>query len=325
MRRREFLGVLGGAAAAWPLSAHAQVMPLVGFLSSQSPDGYTPFAAAFRNGLREAGFVEGQNVAIEYRWAEGHADRLPALAADLVHRQVAVISATGGAESGLAAKAVTATTPIVFNTGTDPVEVGLVTSLNRPGGNVTGISWFATEVTAKRLALLHELAPAATAMALLVDTSNPEGASQLPRAQEAALAIGRPLIVIKASTPDGINTAFATLLQQGARALVVASGPFFVNRRAQIIALAAHHAIPCIFSGRESPAAGGLMSYGNNLPDAYRRNAVYVGRILKGDKPGDLPIDRSTKFELVINLKTAKALALDVPAMLLARADEVIE
>jgi putative tryptophan/tyrosine transport system substrate-binding protein len=326
MRRREFITLIGGGAVAWPLAAHAQqVMPVVGFLSSQSPNGYTPFAEAFRDGLRGVGFVEGQNVAIEYRWAEGHADRLPALAADLVDRRVAVIAATGGAESGLAAKAVTAATPIVFNTGEDPVKVGLVTSLNRPGGNVTGISWFATEVTAKRVGLLPELAPAATAVALLVDTSNPEGASQPPRAQEAALAIGRPLIVVKASTPDEIDTAFATLLLQGARALVVASGPFFVNRRAQIITLAERHAIPCIFSGRESPAAGGLMSYGNNLPDAYRRNAVYVGRILKGDKPGDLPIDRSAKFELVINLKTAKALALDVPAMLLARADEVIE
>jgi putative ABC transport system substrate-binding protein len=247
------------------------------------------------------------------------------LAADLVHRQVAVIAATGGAESGLAAKAVTTTTPIVFNTGEDPVEVGLVTSLNRPGGNVTGISWFATELAAKRVALLHELAPAATAVALLVDTSNPEGTSQLPRAQEAALAVGRPLIVSNASTSDEIETAFANLYQQGVRALVVASGPVFVNRRAQIIALAARYAIPCIFSGRESPAAGGLVSYGNNLPDAYRRNAVYVGRILKGDKPGDLPIDRSTKFELVINLKTAKALGLDVPATLLVSADEVIE
>jgi ABC-type uncharacterized transport system substrate-binding protein len=195
MRRREFLGVLWGLVAGRPLLAHAQqVMPRVGFLSGQSPSGYTPFAAAFRDGLREAGFVEGQNVAIEYRWAEGYADRLPGLAADLVHRQVAVIAATGGAESGLAAKAVTATTPIVFNTGEDPVAVGLVTSLNRPGGNVTGISWFATEVTAKRVALLNELAPAATAIALLVDTSNPEGASQPARAQEAALAIGRPLL-----------------------------------------------------------------------------------------------------------------------------------
>jgi ABC-type uncharacterized transport system substrate-binding protein len=325
MRRRVFFKILSGAAV-WPLAAHAQqVMPVVGFLSGQSPNSYAPFAAAFRDGLREAGFVEGQNVAIEYRWAEGHADRLPALAADLVHRQVAVIAATGGAESGLAAKAVTTTTPIVFNTGEDPVEVGLVTSLNRPGGNVTGISWFATELAAKRVALLHELAPAATAVALLVDTSNPEGTSQLPRAQEAALAVGRPLIVLNASTSDEIETAFANLYQQGVRALVVASGPVFVNRRAQIIALAARYAIPCIFSGRESPAAGGLVSYGNNLPDAYRRNAVYVGRILKGDKPGDLPIDRSTKFELVINLKTAKALGLDVPATLLVSADEVIE
>lgn len=249
MQRRQFIGLMG-AAAAWPVAAYAQqMMPVVGFLSGQSPNGYTPFAAAFRDGLREAGFVEGQNVTIEYRWADGHAERLPALAADLVHRQVAVIAATGGAESGLAAKAATATIPIVFNTGEDPVAVGLVTSFNRPGGNVTGISWFATEVTAKRVALLHELAPAATAVALLVDTSNPEGASQPPRARDAALAIGRPLVVLKASTSDEIDTAFATLLQQGAGALVVASGPFFVNRRAQIIELAARHAIPCIFSG----------------------------------------------------------------------------
>ena len=326
MRRREFLGVLGGGAA-WPLTARAQqsAMPVVGFLSGQSPDTFAPYAVAFRQGLQEAGYVVGQNVAIEYRWAEGHVERLPIMAADLVRQQVQVIAATGGVAPARAAKAATTTIPIVFNSGDDPVSAGLVSSLNRPGGNLTGVSWFNVEVVAKRLALLHELVPASTIMGILLNPSNPESAPQTTTALEAARALGRQLIVVNANTTDEIDAAFTALVQQRAGALVVASGPFFVNRRDQIIALAARHAIGTSFSGREPSAAGGLMSYGNNLADAYRRNAIYVGKILKGDKPGELPVDRSTKFELVINLKTAKALGITIPPTLLARADEVIE
>jgi ABC-type uncharacterized transport system substrate-binding protein len=327
MRRRKFLGVLSGAAVAWPIAARAQqpAMPVVGFLSGQSPETYALFPAAFRRGLSELGFVEGKNVAIEYRWANGHPDQLPVLAADLVHRQVNVIAATGTVASGLAAKAATASIPIVFNSGEDPVEAGFVSSLNRPGGNVTGISWFSVESVAKRLALLHELIPAARVIAFLANPKDPELAPQLSAAQAAAQAIDRQLIVVNATNPGEIDTAFGALLQQGARALIVASGPYFINQRAHLVALAAQHAIPCIYSDRSSPAGGGLMSYGNNLEDAYRRNGIYVARILKGDKPGDLPIDRSTKFELVVNLKTAQALGLTLSPSLLARADEVIE
>ena len=326
MSRREFIKLIVGMTVTPPLAVLAQgSMPVIGLLSSQSSSGYAPLMAAFREGLREAGFVEGQNVTIEYRWAEGQTDRLPGLAADLVHRRVAVIAATGGVASGLAAKAATTSIPIVVSAGLDPVEAGLVSSLNRPGGNVTGISWFTTELAAKRVALLHELLPDATDVALLVDPSTPESAAQPRLAQEAARQLGHRLFVLNASTPREIDAAFAALLAQGARALVIASGPSFVNRRQQITTLAARHAIPCIYGERYAVADGGLMSYGNNLTDAYRRNAIYVGRILKGDRPGDLPIDRSTKFELVINLKTAKTLGLNIPATLLARADEVIE
>ncbi len=324
--RRQFISALGGAAV-WPCAARAQQveMPVIGFLNSQSPDAFAPNADAFCLGLQEAGYIVGKNIAIEYRWAEGRTDRLPALATDLVGRQVKVIAATGGVASVRAAKAATTTIPIVFNSGEDPVAAGLVSSLNRPGGNLTGVSWFNVEVVAKRLALLHELAPAATIIAVLLNPSDPESAPQSASALEAARALGRQLIAINAHTADEIDAAFTALVQQRAGALVVGSGPYFSSRRDQIIALAARHTIPASYSGRESPAAGGLMSYGNNLPDAYRRNGAYVGRILKGDKPGELPVDRSTKFELVINLKTAKALGLDVPATLLSRADEVIE
>lgn len=325
--RRQFISAFGGMALACPLAVRAQqlALPVVGFLSSQSPDTYAPFPTAFRQGLKESGFVDGQNVTIEYRWARGHNDQLPVLAADLVQRQVNVIAATGGVASALAAKAATKTIPIVFNSGEDPVQAGLVPSLNRPGGNVTGVSWFTDELVAKRLSLLHQLVPAAVVIGILADPREPELPPQLTATKVAARSLGLKLIVINAISPAEIEAGFVALVQQGAGATIVAAGPFFVNQRSQIIALAAQHAIPCSYSGRESPAAGGLISYGNVLTDAYRRNGIYVGRILKGDKPADLPIDRSTKFELVINLKTAKALGLMVPPALLAIADEVIE
>jgi putative tryptophan/tyrosine transport system substrate-binding protein len=330
MRRRAFISLLSGAAASsltWPLAARAQqpAMPVIGFLNGQSPRSFVPHLAAFHQGLKQTGYVEGRNVAIEYRWAEGQGDRLPALAADLVQRQVAVISTTGGLGSALAAKAATATVPIVFNIGGDPVKAGLVSSLNRPGGNVTGTSWFNAEVAAKRLGLLHELAPAAGIVAMLVNPRDPDAGTQLADLQDAARVLGRRVVVLNAATVGEIDAAFAALVQQRAAALVVASDAFYLNRRDQIIALAARHAVPAIYSNREFIMAGGLMSYGNNLLDAYRRNGIYAGRILKGDKPGDLPVDQSTKFELVINLQTARMLGLDVPPTLLARADEVIE
>jgi putative ABC transport system substrate-binding protein len=326
MRRREFIRLIVGAAASSPFAARAQgPTPVIGFLSSQSSSSYAPLLAAFREGLREAGFIEGQNVTIEYRWAEGQSDRLPGLAAEWVRRRVAVIAATGGAASGLAAKATTASIPIVFTSGIDPVEAGLVSSLNRPGANVTGISWFTSELAAKRVALLHELVPVTTDVAFLVDSRTPESASQSRLAQEAAAQLGHRLIVLNAGTPGEIDAAFVALQAQGARALILASSPFFVSRRQQIITLAAQHAIPCIYGERYEVADGGLMSYGNNLSDAYRRTGMYVGRILRGDRPGDLPVDRSTLFELVINLKTAKTLGLELSPSLLVRADEVIE
>jgi len=275
--------------------------------------------------LSELGFIDGNNVAIEYRWARGRTDQLPTLADDLVRRNVNVIAATGGVASALAAKAATTSIPIVFNSGEDPVQAGLVSSLNRPGGNVTGVSWFTVESAAKRLAMLHDMVPAAAVMAFLANPKDHELTPQLAPITDTAHALGCRLVVVHASTPTEIDTAFTALLQQGAGAIIVSSGAFFVNQRAQLIALAAQHAIPCIYTGKESTAAGGLMSYGNNLEDAYRRNGIYVGRILKGDKPGNLPIDRATKFELVINLKTAKALGLQMPPTLLAVADEVIE
>jgi putative ABC transport system substrate-binding protein len=314
-------------ATAWAIAAraHQPAMPVVGFLSSQSPDNYAPFPSAFRAGLSEAGFVEGKNVVIEYRWARGKLEQLPVLAADLVHRGVNVIAATGGVTSGLAAKAATVSIPIVFTSGEDPVQAGLVSNLNRPGGNVTGVSWFSIDIVAKRFAILHQIVPADAAIALLVAPKEHEGPPQVAALTDTAHALERRLVFINASTPLEIEQGFAAVLQQGARGVIVGSGAFFINQRAQIIALAAQHAVPCIYSTKDSPAAGGLMSYGNNLEDAYRHNGIYVGRILKGDKPGNLPIDRATKFELVINLKTAKTLGLAVPDKLLALADEVIE
>ncbi len=327
IERRKFLATLVGAAATWPRAARAQqpAMPVVGFLTSLGRNDRPNLADAFRRGLRETSFVEGHNVAIEYRFAENQRDRLPALAADLVARKVAVIAATGGWNSILAAKASTTTIPIVFTFGGDPVEAGIVTSLNRPGGNVTGVSFFSIMLSGKALGLLHELVPAAAVIALMVNPRNREF-ELVPRdAQEAARTLGRQLLVVNASTPDEINAAFATISQRRAGVLLVSGDPFYSSRRQQIVALAARDVIPAMYVNREFVAEGGLMSYGNDPVDAYRRAGVYVGRILNGASPSDLPIDQATKFELVINLKTAKTLGIEIPATLLARADEVIE
>jgi ABC-type uncharacterized transport system substrate-binding protein len=325
MRRREFITLVGGAAA-WPIMAPAQqpAMPVIGFLNGQTAHAFAPAVASFRRGLNEAGYIENQNVAIEYRWAEGRPDRLPLLVTDFVRRQVAVIAATGGNNSALVAKAATSTIPIVFTSADNPVERGLVASINRPGGNLTGVSWFNAELGPKRLGLLHELVPNATTIALLVNPNNPESVRQPAELQDAARTIGLQIIVLTATTADDIDTAFTAMVQNRVGALVVGSDPFFLNRREQIITLSAKHAIPTIHSGREGAGAGGLMSYGNSLADAYRRAGIQTGRILKGAKPSDLPVDQATKFELIINLKTAKALGLTVPLSLLAIADEVI-
>jgi putative ABC transport system substrate-binding protein len=320
--------VLGGAAAAWPLAARAQqaAMPKIGFLNPTSPDGNADRLRAFCQGLKETGYVEGENVPIEYRWAENQIDRLPALAAELVRRQVAVIVATGGVVSALAAKAATTTIPIVFVAAEDPVSLGLVASLARPGGNATGINVFTGELTAKRLELLRELVPAATRIALLVNPADAATAETTVRDVEAAArAIGLQIQVVRASTSREIDAAFATLVRERPDALFIAPQPFFTSRRVQLTALAARHAIPATFSTRESAEAGGLMSYGSNIADAYCQVGVYTGRILKGAKPTDLPVVQSSKFELVINHQTARMLGLTVPPSLLAIADEVIE
>jgi putative tryptophan/tyrosine transport system substrate-binding protein len=328
MQRREFITLLGGAAASasWPIAARAQQpMPVIGFLGTTTPDDFASRIAAFRDGLKKVGYIEGQNVAIEYRWPEGHYDRLPTLAADLVRRQVAVIAAVGGEPSPLAAMAATATIPIVISVGTDPVRLGLVTSLNRPSGNVTGVYFLQSELGAKRIGLLHELLPKATVIGTLVNPNFAESEFHAKEAQEAARSLGVQIHVVRASTVDEFDTAFSTLVQQKAGGLFHANDAFFLSERRPLIALAARHALPTIYPWREFVVAGGLMSYSPSLDQAYRVAGEYTGKILKGAKPADLPIVQPNKFEFVINLKTAKALGLTFPPGLLAIADEVIE
>jgi putative tryptophan/tyrosine transport system substrate-binding protein len=327
MRRREFIAGVGSAAAVWPFTVLAQqaAVPVIGFLSSLARNERPNLVDAFRGGLNEAGYVEGQNVAIDYRYANNHYDLLPRLAAELVERKVAVIAATGGGNSILAAKAATAAIPIVFTYGGDPVREGYVASLNRPGGNVTGVSFFNTVLGGKVLELLHELVPAPAVIGLMVNPRNRESESVLLHAHEAARKLGRELLVVNASTAGEIDTAFASIRQRRAGGLFIGGDPFVTTRRQQVVALAARDAIPVVYANRDFVVEGGLMSYGNDVADAYRRAALHVVRILKGDKAADLPVDQATKFELLINLKTAKALGLIFPPTLLARADEVIE
>jgi putative tryptophan/tyrosine transport system substrate-binding protein len=327
MRRREFLGVMGVGLAAWPraVCAQHQAMPVIGYLSSRSLGDSAALVAAFRKGLGEAGFIEGQNVAIEYRWAEGQYDRLPAQAADLARQGVAVLVTTGGEPSALAAKAATSTIPIVFTAGGDPVKIGLVESLNRPGGNATGVSLLTTAPESKRLGLLHELVPGAKAVGVLIDPYYREAEAQERELREAAGTIGQPIHIAYAKSDAELELAFEKLVQEGADALLVGADPFFDTRRDRIIAFAAKRRLPAVYQFREHAVEGGLMSYGVDLPAGYRQVGNYAGQILKGVKPADLPIVQSIRFEFVINLKTAKNLGIEVPAMLLARADEVIE
>ena len=325
--RRSFIGILGGAAA-WPLVARAQqpTMPVIGFLHSGSAAAYADHVKAFRSGLSEAGYVEGQNVVIEYRWGEGNNERLPALAAELVRRHVAVIVAPGSTPAALAAKAATSIIPIVFTSAADPVKIGLVSSFSRPGGNVTGISDIGVELGAKRVGLLHELLPGAARFAVLVNPTNPSITEPfVTEVQTAASAIGRQIEVVTASTKGDIDTAFATIVNNRSDAFLVSTDALFLTRRVQLLTLAARHAVPAMYFRREFAEAGGLMSYGSSLTEQFRQNGIYAGRILKGEKPADIPVQLPTKFELVVNLQTAKTLGIDIPATLLARADEVIE
>jgi putative ABC transport system substrate-binding protein len=324
MRRREFITLLGGAAA-WPLVARAQqpAMPVIGFLRSTSPADSTGLVTAFRQGLKESNFVEGQNVAIEYRWAENQHHRLPALVADLISRPSAVI--VGNTASAIAAKRATTTVPIVFASGSDPVQDGLVASLNRPGGNVTGVAFFGSVLGGKRLELLRQLVPNPTTIAMLVYPNSADTEAERKDVLAAAHAIGQQLVIVDASSVRDIEAAFATFVQRGAGALLVGGGPFFNSHRERIIVLAARHGLPASYANRGAALAGGLISYGSSQPDVYREVGIYTGRILKGEKPADLPVMRSTKFELVLNLKTAKALGLSVPLIMQMTADEVIE
>jgi putative ABC transport system substrate-binding protein len=330
MRRREFSTLLGGAATAstvWPspLSAQQKATPVIGFLGVASPGPFAPFVAAFHEELKETGWVIGQNFVIEYRWAEGHYERLPALAADLVGRQVDVIATTGGSTAALAAKGASSTIPIIFDTGLDPVATGLVASLARPGGNLTGIAILTAELMPKRFELLSELVPRAGVIALLVNPNNPIGERMVPAVQEAARAKGVQLPILKASTESEIDAAFASLVQLQAGALLVGNDAYFFDRRNQLVALAARYAIPAMYDWREFVVEGGLTSYGTSVAGMYRQLGAYVGRVLKGEKPADLPVQRPIKFELVLNLKTAKALGLTIPPSILSRAVEVIE
>jgi putative tryptophan/tyrosine transport system substrate-binding protein len=330
IERRKFLATLGGAAT-WPLAARAQqpTMPVIGFLSGYPAESFAPetqpYAAAFRQGLSETGYSDGHNVTIEYRWAENQPSRLPVLAAELVRRKVAVIAATGGTASALAAKAATATIPIVFTGGSDPVAIGLVASLNRPGGNVTGVTFLANVLAAKRVELVNDVVPRASLIGLLVNPDNPNAASETSDMETATRSIGKQSVLLRASTDRQLDAAFTSLVEQRANALAIAGDTFFLSRREQLVALVARYAIPASYPSREFVVAGGLMSYGASITDMYRLAGVYTGRILKGEEPANLPVMQPTKFELTINLKTAKAFGLQIPDKLLAIADEVIE
>jgi putative tryptophan/tyrosine transport system substrate-binding protein len=326
MRRRQFLHALGGAAA-WPLAARAQqqAMPVIGFMSGRSPEDSARVAAAFRDGLSEAGFVDGQNIAIEYRWALGQYDRLPALAADLVNRRVAVLVGIGGDASAVAAKQATSTIPVVFGLGGDPVRTGLVESLSRPGGNATGFTLLTSELEAKRLGMLHDLVPGAAIIGALLNQNAPQAMNQLQQLEEAARAIGQKISVLKVGNDAELDAAFTSLVEQKVGALLVAADPYFDTRRDRFIAFAQQNRLPTMYQVRDYAIAGGLISYGPSITDMYRQAGVYTGQILKGTKPADLPVLQPTKFEFVINLKTAKALGLVIPAGLISYADEVIE